>query len=140
MSAAHQSDTDLSLNRERCTNENWVDGGNALVGTSFDDDAARMVEQKFAKVVALGIEAGLLAQARRTEKRERLEGLEGGQALGDGDRATGDRHWSADPRYDLEDGRARRILEAQLSRHHAAQARISVLVLRRVIERAERRP
>lgn len=110
-----------------------------IVSTSFDDNAARMVEQKVAKVVALGIEAGLLAQARRTEKRKRLEGLERGQALGDGDGAAGDRHRSADPRDDLEDGRARGILEAQLARQHAAQHRHAVLVLRRVIERAERR-
>lgn len=53
-------------------------------------ETARMVEQEVLEVIAVGIDAGLLAQAGGTEKLERLQRLQSRLALGDGDRAAGD--------------------------------------------------
>lgn len=52
-------------------------------------EVARVVEQKIPKRVALVIDLWLPAQARRFEKRERLEGLQGRPALDDRDGGTG---------------------------------------------------
>lgn len=47
-----------------------------------------MIKQEVAEVIAVRIDSGLLAQARGTKKRERLQRLEGRLALGHCDRAA----------------------------------------------------
>lgn len=50
--------------------------------TFLQDKSARMIKQKVSKVVTVGINAGFLAQAGRTEELERLKRLQGRLALG----------------------------------------------------------
>ena len=41
--------------------------------TFLQHKSARMIEQKVSKIVAIGIDSGLLAQARRSKERKRLK-------------------------------------------------------------------
>ncbi len=61
--------------------------------TSLRGSHALVVEEEVSKVVAVRIDVGLTAQARRVEVRERLQRPQSGLAFGDGRRRTS--HWQS---------------------------------------------